>query len=417
VEGDGCPLPEDPTLRIVAQRLEQQRHIAEVWDADWRLAYLTGDYVLSAGAGAPLAQTGLGEVVFGEATITLREAWPAGSTTESFVDAVAELAPGIAHDLPGGADELRARAAPALGARLMDVQAAPPASLQLLRLDVKFGTATRPFNVAAARVLAPDGRFAGTALVVTPGLPGAVISLLGTGDHATLARMLELLRPARRPAAVMFVDLDGSAALAKQLPTPKLFALIRRLIFRIDEEVVSRRGVVGKHAGDGASAFFLAETFGGESPAARACIEAARAILGRTAEVAARSGLESHDVVVRFGLHWGASPYVGRLLTGGRTEVTALGEEVNETARIESCATGGLALASKALIERLDPADAAALELDPERLAYTPLTSLPSATEKARRDAPAIAVCEISGRVGAGDPAAPARRAYTLEEP
>jgi class 3 adenylate cyclase len=379
----------------VAHQLEEQRHIAEVWDADWRLVYLTGDYVLSAGAGAPLAQTGLGEAVFGEATIMLRDEWPAGATTDSFVDALAHLAPAIAHDLPGGADELRARAAPALAARLIDVEAAPPASLQVLRSDVKFGTATRPFHIAVVRLYAPDRRFAGTALVVTPGLPGAVISLLGTGDHATLAQMLELLRPARRPAAVMFVDLEGSAALAKRLPTPALFALIRRLIFRVDEEVVSRRGVVGKHAGDGASAFFLAETFGAESPAARACIEAAWAIRRRTAEVAARSGVETHDVVVRFGLHWGASLYVGRLLTGGRTEVTALGEEVNETARIESCATGGLALASKALIEQLSAADAEALGLNPETLRYTPLAELPHVAAKAVRDAPAIAVCEL----------------------
>jgi class 3 adenylate cyclase len=193
----------------------------------------------------------------------------------------------------------------------------------------------------------------------------------------------------------MFVDLEASVALAKRLPTQAFFAFIRRLIFRVDEEVVSRRGVVGKHAGDGASAFFLAETFGGESPAARACIEAARAIRARAGEVAARSGLEARDVVVRFGLHWGASLYVGRLLTGGRTEVTALGEEVNETARIESCAAGGLTLASKALIEQLSAADAGALELTPETLRYTPLAALPHVDAKAARDAPALAVCEL----------------------
>jgi class 3 adenylate cyclase len=82
----------------------------------------------------------------------------------------------------------------------------------------------------------------GTVSLVTPGLPGAVISLLGTGDHATLERMLELLRPARRPGAVMFVDLEGSAQLARRLSTQAFFTLIRRLIFRIDEEVVSQEG-------------------------------------------------------------------------------------------------------------------------------------------------------------------------------
>ena len=112
-------------------------------------------------------------------------------------------------------------------------------------------------------------------------------------------------------------------------------------------------------------------------------------------DVAARSDLQPEDVVLRFGLHWGASLYVGQIATGGRTEVTALGDQVNETARIEACATGGRALASKDLIERLAPDDAAALDLDPDTINYTALGDLSTATEKARRDAPAIAVCNV----------------------
>jgi hypothetical protein len=53
-------------------------------------------------------------------------------------------------------------------------------------------------------------------------------------------------------------------------------------------------------------------------------------------------------VVLRFGMHWGANLYVGNITTAGRSEVTALGDEDLETA-----------------------------------------------TEKARRDAPAIPVCEV----------------------
>ena len=81
--------------------------------------------------------------------------------------------------------------------------------------------------------------------------------------------------------------------------------------------------------------------------------------------------------------------------TSGRPEVGALGDEVNETARIEACASGGRALASKQLLERLHPDDAQALALDPDRVTYTALGDLTTATEKARRDAPAIAVSEI----------------------
>jgi class 3 adenylate cyclase len=72
-----------------------------------------------------------------------------------------------------------------------------------------------------------------------------------------------------------------------------------------------------------------------------------------------------------------------------------MGDEVNEAARIEACATGGLTLASKDLIERLTPDDALELGLNPSRMKYIPLAELASATEKARRDAPSLAVCAI----------------------
>jgi class 3 adenylate cyclase len=84
------------------------------------------------------------------------------------------------------------------------------------------------------------------------------------------------------------------------------------------------------------------------------------------------------------------------ITTAGRTEVTALGDEVNEAARIEACATGGRALVSKNLLECLDAADAAELGLEPDRVTYVPLGELDTATEKARR-APAIAVCDVGG--------------------
>ena len=86
--------------------------------------------------------------------------------------------------------------------------------------------------------------------------------------------------------------------------------------------------------------------------------------------------------------------YMGRILTAGRSEVTALGDEANEAARIEACATSGKTLASKSLIERLNRTDAEALGFDTGHTKYTPLADLATATDKARRDAPSIAVCE-----------------------
>lgn len=152
---------------------------------------------------------------------------------------------------------------------------------------------------------------------------------------------------------------------------------------------------MGRHVGDGIVAFFLAESLGSESAAAAACISAVRSLRARVPEVAAKNGLPVDDVVLRFGLHWGSTLYVGNITSAGRTEVTALGDEVNEAARIEARATGGRTLASKSLLERLDAGNAAALDIDPNNVAYTALAEFPTATDKARRDAPAIAVCEV----------------------
>jgi class 3 adenylate cyclase len=75
--------------------------------------------------------------------------------------------------------------------------------------------------------------------------------------------------------------------------------------------------------------------------------------------------------------------------------LAALGDEANEGARIEACATGGRTLASKRLVERLAPDAAHALGVELDRITYTQLGELVTASDKARRDAPSIAGCEL----------------------
>jgi class 3 adenylate cyclase len=116
-------------------------------------------------------------------------------------------------------------------------------------------------------------------------------------------------------------------------------------------------------------------------------------------QIAEHYELPSAAVTLRAGLHWGTTLYIGSIITLGRTEVTALGDEVNEAARIEECASGGRLLASKDLLERLDHADAATLGIDPIRISYTQLSEVATATDKARRDAPAVPVYDIGEAV------------------
>jgi class 3 adenylate cyclase len=170
------------------------------------------------------------------------------------------------------------------------------------------------------------------------------------------------------------------------------FDLVRQLTDLIDSNVIRQGGIVGKHAGDGASALFLVEQFGqSESEAAAAALGAARAIR----DGAAALGPDDIDVRINVGVHWGATLMVGQVATGGRLEVTALGDEMNEAARIESAARGGTALASKLLLERLDPSAADDLGIDLDDMTYTTVGALDGSSDKAVRDAGSISVTII----------------------
>ncbi len=395
-----CPLPDDPVLAEAATALNDAGYWAEILDPGWRGVYLTDDARRIYGSRLELAPYPLGVHLFGPQRVSLMMDWRAGQfpieITRMLFTAYGPL---LLADTPGGRDELRELVDP----RLQDIvdQLEPGEPLNIARtwktggIYTGGGTGVEVENTVV-RLRDAAGRLAGTAVTAKPPVGMAVLTRISAlGDLRHFERTEHVAKPGRRSAAVLFADLESSTQLSRRLSTASYFALVRRLARAADQCVIDAGGLVGSHAGDGVVAFFLAETSGSESAAARACIHAARALREAVGEVTARSDLGPHDVVLRFGLHWGANLFVGQIATRGRTEVTALGDQVNETARVEACATGGHMLASKDLIERLAPDDATALNIDPDTLTYTPLSDLPTATEKARRDAPAIAVCEV----------------------
>lgn len=220
-----------------------------------------------------------------------------------------------------------------------------------------------------------------------------LVSLLARGDTTMYERMARLVQPGRQPAAILFCDLAGSTTLSRRLPTAEYFRLIRRLWTAIDGAVADGCGIVGKHAGDGASAFFLAGDLGGDSQAARAAIATARTIHELSAEIF--RDVTEGDCLMKVGVHWGASLYMGQLVPGGRLDVTALGDEVNEAARIQEAASGDTTLASKQLIERLAAEDATDLGLAPDDITYQLLEEVAPDRPKVVRDAGAVAVAPV----------------------
>jgi len=340
----------------------------------------------------------LGGYFFGPEALTAREQWRIGpGYVESVRGILSEFGEWVLADTPGGHEALRELVDP----RLRDIVDQLSVSDRTFASSggyagYTFGGGRPRIDATAIRVRDLDGRLAGTVLLQKPHIAMSVLATLGAmGDLAHFERMQTVASAGRRPAAILFADLEGSSPLAKRLSTANYFSVGRRMARAADQCIVDAGGITGRHVGDGVVAFFLAEHLGSESAAASACIQAARALRTEMTEIALRSALAPEDLTMRFGLHWGATLYVGRISTAGRTEIAALGDEVNEGARIEACATGGRTLASKNLVERLESDAAHALGVDLDRITYTQLGELVTATDKARRDAPSIAVCEL----------------------
>jgi class 3 adenylate cyclase len=391
------PLPANPALASIVSEFEALHSCATFFDAEWFYVYGTREY---AELGNPLLPSEPPHHWFGpEITAAMRhKLGPDHSRDREF------LATGswALFDTPGGRDVLRRRVDVSL-VDLVDLldPAPPPAMVVLSHLDVigieaLYGGVRSDMRIVMLRLHDSSGEHVGWVREFRPTARATqVFSALALADLRHLDRMTAVTRPDRRPAAVLFADLEASSPLAKRVSTSQYFAFARRMVRAVDQCLIDHGGIVGRHAGDGVTGFFLAETAGSESAAARSCIEAARALRGVLSEVVKRSDLQEETVTLRFGLHWGARLYVGHILTAGRSEVTALGDDVNDAARIEACASGGRTLASKDLIECLTHEDADALGIDLSHAKYTVLAELPTATDKARRDAPAIAVCDV----------------------
>ena len=387
--GASSGLPDDPFLREVAEQMEQMERVAEIVDEHWRFVYMSSELCRVSGVDPSDAHR-----YYGLSWITreLRHADVWGVEPESQRAWWQVFAPYMRSTIePGTADfeEVFADVAPA--AARVEPKPMPALWSTQSRFTARSGLAYTPVqHLLAIRLTDGSGRFRGVLQISWPGLPGSVTGLLSRGDVSMYERMARLAEPARRPAAILFVDLANSSALARRLSTRRFFGLIRDFTTLVDTAIAERDGIVGKHAGDGASGFFLAQDAESESAAARAVIEAARVIREGASTLSV-----GNDVQVKAGVHWGATLMIGQVVTGGRLEVTALGNEVNEAARVESAAAGDTILVTRDVIERLGDSDARHLGIDAESISYRDLAEAPGVTAKGIRDAGLLSVVEL----------------------
>jgi class 3 adenylate cyclase len=378
-------------LDDVAGNLEDTGWAAEVCDADWRLVYVTSQLrdILGSKDDAELA--------IGRHILEVRGTpfWQSIIEPDRSGQWVAENVPHMLADDPGVRDRLLAMVKPELQPIVEAAEPAPVGTwtsvIRLRSVGASLGL-IRYFGVRARR---PDGTPAATLYIYGSNLPAGLLAMVTRGRLTHFERMARLVEPGRREAAILFADVEASGKLSRRLPSSTYFDFIRDFSTASDETIIDGGGIVGDHAGDGITAFFVVDDFGSASRAARAAVEVGRGLQDGLERAGTAVALASGEVRLRVGVHWGGTLYMGQVVTGGRLEVTALGDEVNECARMEQTAAGGALLASKALIERLDPDDAAAVGIDPSRMAYRALGDLDGADEKAIRDAGLIAVTRL----------------------
>jgi class 3 adenylate cyclase len=379
----------EPGLARVVEQLEAIGSAAEIYDRDWRLVWLTSQFRFFAGD-RPLEELGLGEHPVTVRTESLDGMVP----LETAIEWMRKNIPLMAHDTPGGLDAIRALLPADYDRAIGALEPRAPETLWWGELTyLQGGLPPAKTRYLTFALDAPAGERVGWVTLYLPAAPANIVSLITRGNQSMFARMAELLEPARHETAILFADIQASSALARRLSTQRWFELIRDFSTAADECVIEMTGIVGRHAGDGVTAFFLAEQVGSRAAACAAALHAAREIVGWCPDE-----LEDGEFHINAGVHWGGALYLGQVVTGGRLEVTALGDEVNECARIQQSARDGVLLASKPVVERLDLDDAHALGLDPLTVMYRTVGELPGVTPKAVRDAGGVPVVAVPRR-------------------
>lgn len=390
----GPQLPENPELRAIAETMEAAGIAGEICDATFRLVFISSENARIVGVDPNHVADFYGK---GLPRRQLEDAEYWATTDDSSRDWWKLNVPIMRAYLEPESDAFEAVFGPLsrAAARIEPLQHVPRAWWSTHQFPDLEGLRTSwlgDVTFVDVRINADDGTFLGVMRLCTGDVGDSLLLRMGRGDSAMHERMNAVTVPARRSASILFADMEASGEISRRLASRAYFDLVRGLTDLIDSQVIAQGGIVGKHAGDGASALFLAEQLGhSESEAAGAAIRAARSIRDRASELPAGD----LEVRVNVGIHWGSGLMIGQVATGGRLEVTALGDEMNEAARIQDVATQGTVLASKHLLERLDATEAHELGLDLDGLSYMTVATLAGSSEKATRDAGTIPVAPV----------------------
>ncbi len=261
----------DPRLETVIQGLEETGWAAEVCDADWRLTWV------SSNARTLIGQDDDTDLGLGKHVLESRQhsAWQRLVSLEAQEQWVRLNVPQMLVDDPGSAEKLAEMTSPELRDAVMEAQPDDtPVWTWLTETTGVMQTVNEVRNFGM-RVRTKDGEPFATVYIYGANLPATLLALVAQGDKGMFERMARLAEPGRREAAILFADIQSSGELSRHLSSAAYFRLVQKLFTDLDAIVIGADGIVGKHAGDGLSAFFLSEQCGSREGAAAAALDAA----------------------------------------------------------------------------------------------------------------------------------------------
>jgi hypothetical protein len=252
----------DPRLDQVAEQVTRSSWAAMICDTQFRLLWVSDELRALIGE-EDEARLGIGHHVL---SAWWSDTWSSRVTYESELQAFQETGPYFV--ARAGKQELK-DVVPQLSELIDQLEPTEPPPAHVTFFDYLQGDLP-PVRVVsiAIRLTDIDGTWFGHLLIYGSALPATVLTLVARGDEGMFKRMAKLFEPGRRQAAMVLADLQMSGAQSRRLPSAAYFRLVRAITTAIDEAVVRHTGIVGKHAGDGVTALFLADDLGSSSAAA-----------------------------------------------------------------------------------------------------------------------------------------------------
>lgn len=136
------------------------------------------------------------------------------------------------------------------------------------------------------------------------------------------------------PLTLLFADIRGSSGLAESLGTAQFTALISRFYNTVTDVLIGYSALIDRLIGDEVVALFVPVLNGQKH--AESAMKAAQAILNATGH----NSPEGPWVPIGIGVHTGMA-FVGAVGKAGISDITALGDDVNLTARLAAAASTG----------------------------------------------------------------------------